>query len=255
MIDSGVGGLSVLQAISQQVPDANLLYFADTAFGPYGDKSPAWIAKRCQGIAEHLIAQGTQILVLACNTATVSAITALRETIDIPVVGIEPAVKPAAQITRTGVIGVLATEATTSASRLEQLCRQYASQITVMLQPCPGLACAIEEGRLSRDEMAALLKPWVMPMVEARMDTLVLGCTHYRFVADVLGTMVGKGVSLIHPEHAVARQVERKLNGLDVVSSQPKLATKYLCSAHPERFSMRASRLLGNPDIQAIPAV
>lgn len=187
VFDSGVGGLSVLREIRARMPGESLLYLADSGHVPYGEKSPEYIRERCRRIADFLLGQGAKALVVACNTATAAAVGELRERHpDLPVVGMEPAVKPAAAATRSGVVGVLATTGTLRSARFAALLDRFASNVRVVTQPCPGLVELIEAGQLDGAETRALLERFTAPLLEAGCDTLILGCTHYPFVAPLL---------------------------------------------------------------------
>jgi glutamate racemase len=176
VFDSGVGGLSVLREIHAQLPNEALLYVADSGHVPYGEKSAEFIRERSQKIAEFLLAQGAKALVLACNTATVAAVADLRERYpQLPIVGMEPAVKPAASATRSGVVGVLATTGTLKSARFAALLDRFASDVRVVTQPCPGLVECVEAGDLDSLAVRQLLQGYVDPLLAAGCDTLILG--------------------------------------------------------------------------------
>jgi glutamate racemase len=218
IFDSGVGGLSVLRHIRAQLPHEHLLYFADSGFAPYGDKPEHVIADRVLSVAAFLVERGAKALVAACNTATIAAIALLRERYpNLPIVGVEPGLKPAAAATRNGKVGVLATEGTLSGDKFlllrDQICA--ATAVEFLLQPCNGLADQIEFGQLESDATTAMLERFIVPLLHEGADTLVLGCTHYPLVQasieQVIARTTGRTVTLIDTGDAVARQLARLL--------------------------------------------
>lgn len=217
--DSGVGGLSVLRHIRAQLPAEDLIYFADSGHAPYGEKTEQYVVDRALLVAAFLLERGIKALVVACNTATVAAIKAVRARYpDLPVVGVEPGLKPAAAITRSGKVGVLATARTLKGEKFLQLREQIsaATQAEFLLQPCIGLVDQIELGDLETPAIAALLEQYVAPLLDQGADTLVLGCTHYPFVQTgierVLHAHGHQDVTLIDTGDAVARQLVRLLD-------------------------------------------
>ncbi|WP_308723942.1 glutamate racemase [Metapseudomonas otitidis] len=212
VFDSGVGGLSVLREIRALLPAESLLYVADSGHVPYGEKSPDFIRERSQRIADFLLGKGAKALVLACNTATAAAVADLRARHPhLPIVGMEPAVKPAARATRSGVVGVLATTGTLRSAKFAALLDRFAGDVKVVTQPCPGLVERIEAGDLAGPATRELLQGYVQPLLEAGCDTLILGCTHYPFLRPLLRELVPESVSLVDTGAAVARQLQRLL--------------------------------------------
>ena len=233
VFDSGVGGLSVLREIRQLLPNESLLYVADSGHVPYGEKSPEYIRERCVLITEHLLAQGAKALVLACNTATAAAAAELRERYaDLPIVGMEPAVKPAAAATRSGVVGVLATTGTLKSARFAALLDRFANDVRVITQPCPGWVECIEAGELQAPATRELLQGYVAPLLAEGCDTLILGCTHYPFLRPLLVELVPPSVTLIDTGAAVARQLQRLLTQHDMLATAPTRATRYWSSGN-----------------------
>lgn len=219
VFDSGIGGLSVANAISSLLPQEGMRYFADTGRVPYGPRSREEIIAFSREITQFLLQQGCKIIVVACNTATAAALDILRtEWPEVPFVGMEPAVKPAANATRSGKVGVLATLSTIQSERYAQLMQRFASNVEILENPCVGLVPLIEQGKLSALETRALLKQITDPMLEQEVDTLVLGCTHYPFILPVLEELVGQTCQIIDPAPAVARQVARKLAELSLIA-------------------------------------
>lgn len=216
VFDSGVGGISVLKHIRAAMPSENLLYVADSKFAPYGNKTPEFIRERADVIARFLIDKGAKALVVACNTATAAAAEYLRGQYAIPIIAMEPAVKPAAQATKTGVIGVLATSGTLQSAQFAGLLEHYGQQVQVVTQACHGLVECIERGDLMGGETQALLSRYVQPLLAAHADTIVLGCTHYPFVRPLIEKLVGPEVALVDTGAAVARHLKNRLDVLQL---------------------------------------
>ena len=220
VFDSGVGGLSVLREIRARLPHESLLYVADSGHVPYGEKSAEFIRARSQHIAEFLLGQGAKALVLACNTATAAAVAELRERYPaLPIVGMEPAVKPAAAATRSGVVGVLATTGTLKSAKFAALLDRLAADVRVITQPCPGLVELIETGDLGSPALRQLLQRYVEPLLSAGCDTIILGCTHYPFLKPLLAQMLPPSIILIDTGAAVARQLKRLLGERDLLAA------------------------------------
>ncbi len=211
VFDSGVGGLSVLQHIRHVLPDARLIYVADSAHVPYGDKSAHYIEQRSLSLTRFLISQGSDAIVIACNTATAAAAAALRREFAIPVIGMEPAVKPAVAATKTGVVGVLATIGTLESARFAALLERYAGEVKIATQGCPGLVEQVELGDLHGIRTRELIERYTTPLLERGADTLILGCTHYPFLAPLIREIAGDNVALIDTGEAVARHLKKRL--------------------------------------------
>lgn len=211
VFDSGLGGLTVLRALRARLPHEDYFYFADTRFLPYGDRPESFIRERGLRIAEALARRGAKALVIACNTATAAAAEAIRAAATLPVVALEPGVKPAAALTHSGIIGVLATTRTLHSSRFQRLVADHAGHRQVLAQPCPGLAEAIEMHGPDSPRVEALLDEFVAPLAAAGADVVVLGCTHYPWVAGMIAARLPAGVTLLDTGEAVARQLERRL--------------------------------------------
>jgi glutamate racemase len=218
VFDSGIGGLSVLRHIRSALPQEDLLYVADSGFAPYGGKPEQVIVARTIAIAEFLLARGAKALVLACNTATAAAIKGLREIHpDLPLVGVEPGLKPAAALTQSGIVGVLATTRTLDSHKFAQLRAQISSATGVRFLPqaCIGLADQVDKGALDTPETAAMIARYVAPLIEQGADTLVLGCTHYPFVQALIEASIRaateRPVTIVDTGEAVARQLQRLL--------------------------------------------
>lgn len=235
VFDSGLGGLSVLAHIAQALPSADLTYLADSAHVPYGSKSDEFIRNRVLAIGRFLIESGCDLLVVACNTATAAAVQALRDQHpDIPVVGVEPGVKPAAASTRTGRIAVLTTESTAQSAGLTRLIRNHASNVTVHIETCPGWATRIETLHLDDVSFAAEVAAKVLPLLDSGVDRLVLGCTHYSFLMPLLESLVLGRAQLVDVAAAVAQQAVRLAGNHDHVNRDGHIIL--LASARPERL-------------------
>jgi len=212
VFDSGVGGLTVLRELRRRMPQVPLRYVADAAHTPYGEKTPDFIV-------EHLRAQGAQLLVVACNTATAHAVDALRrQWPTVPIVGTEPGVKPAVAASRNGRVGVLATPATIASARYQSLLSRHAGGAQIISQPCPGLADLIEQGALDSPALKQLVSEQCEPLRAAGVDTVLMGCTHYPLIQPLLQEALGADVKLLNIESAVAQQAERLWAGLALPS-------------------------------------
>lgn len=207
VFDSGRGGLSIVSAIRERLPTADILYIADEAYAPYGDRSEAEILARARTIGRLLQSTKPAALVIACNTATAVAVETLRQELQAPIIGVEPAVKPAVQLTKSGTIAVLATARTLQCYRFQRLLDRFAQQTKVLTSDCPGWVQLVEEGIPDCPETVATLERVVAPLLEAGADTFVLGCTHYPFLIEPLRKLLPVGVELINPAPAVARQL------------------------------------------------
>jgi len=212
IFDSGVGGISVLRAIREQMPEESVIYFGDQGHVPYGSRSLEQIQSFSEVITRFLLEQGAKIIVVACNTASAAALKYLRQTFpDVQFVGMEPAVKPAAEYTHTGKVGVLATPATFQGALYASVVERFANGVELFQDTCPGLVQQIEAGNLNGEETRRILAEALLPMLEKNIDTVVLGCTHYPFVIPLIQQIVGEDVRVIDPAPAVARQAGRLL--------------------------------------------
>lgn len=255
VFDSGVGGLSVLRAICAALPHEHFVYVADSGHAPYGDQSEAHITQRTLTVGNWLAEQGVKGITIACNTATVVAAKTLREQTHLPVVAIEPAIKPAVALTRTGVVGVLATRQTVQSAAVARLVDLYASNKRILLQACPGLVEQVERADLHSAETAQLLRQFIAPLLEQGADTLVLGCTHYPFLRDTIAHIAGEGVTLIDPAEAVARELVRRLDESGSLSSASTPGSvRFFTSGDVAQAQAVISHLWDEPlTVQALP--
>ena len=246
VMDSGVGGISVLKHIHALLPHENLIYFADSKYAPYGNKTPQEITARCMEIADFLIAKNVKAIVVACNTATAAAIDTLRETFDMPIIGMEPAVKAAAAASNNGVIGVLATVGTLKSAQFAALLEDYGRNVKVVTQGCTGLVECIERGELDTPETKALIRQYTAPLLAEGADTIVLGCTHYPFIAHVIQEVVDDKITLIDTGAAVAKQLKRQLQEKGLLSaSQEKAEVKFWTNSEAENAEQVTEKLWG----------
>lgn len=212
IFDSGIGGLSVLRSIREQMPDEDLIYFGDQVHVPYGPRSTGQIQNFSERITRFLLKHDSKIIVVACNTASAAALKYLRVTFpEISFVGMEPAVKPAAEKTQTGKVGVLATPATFQGALYASVVERFGAGVELFQHTCPGLVNQIETGELDSPKTRAILEDALLPMLEKNIDTVVLGCTHYPFVIPLIKQIAGGNVRVIDPAPSVARQVKRLL--------------------------------------------
>ena len=245
VFDSGVGGLSVLREMRRELPHEHIIYFGDQAHVPYGSKSLLEVRQLSENVTRTLLGKGAKLIVVACNTASAAALHYLRETFpDTPFVGMEPAVKPAAEHTHTGKVGVLATPATFQGELYASVVERFAHGVTLYQDTLPGLVAQIEAGHLKDGKTREILENALKPMLAEGIDTVVLGCTHYPFVIPLIQEIVGPGVQVIDPAPAVARQVRRVLEreGLLRVGDDPG-KVEYETSGDPVKFMKMVRRL------------
>lgn len=247
--DSGVGGLSVMREARLLLPAEEFMYYADSACCPYGTKPAEIIIERSRAICDFFLGKGVKLIVVACNTASITALDVLREDYQLPIVGIEPAIKPAAAATKNGRIGVLATGLTLSGRRFNTLVEKFGDAVHVYTVPCPGLVELVEAGEKDGPEVEALLGSFLKPLLEKDIDTVVLGCTHYPFIRPTLGVLAGPNVHIIDTGRAVARQLVRVLEQYDLFN--PGIGTGRVCfftSGDPEKTGAVVRKLWGDPE-------
>lgn len=255
VFDSGLGGLSVLREIRRLLPAEALAYCADSGHAPYGDKPPELIAARSLEVASFLLEQGAKALVIACNTATAAAAAQIRlRWPDLPVIGMEPAVKPAITATRRGVVGVLATTCTLESAKFAALLDQFGRGVEVLTRPGVGLPEAVERGDLDSPATLALLRSHLDPLLAGGADVIVLGCTHYVFLRSAVEAMVGPDVRVIDTGAAVARQLERRLGETGLLAPGKRAGeTRCWCSGDPARIAGPLARLWGEGALLRLP--
>ena len=221
VFDSGIGGLSVLKEIHQLLPHESLIYVGDSAHAPYGDRSANFVKQRSIAISDFLLDKGVKAIVIACNTATAESAELLRERFDVPVIGLEPAIKPAAKLSKSGIIGVLATQRTISSERLLGLTERFAKDKKVLAQACPGLVEQVEACELNDAKTDALLKKYILPLLSQGVDALILGCTHYPFLLPAIQKIVGEEIEILETGRPVAEQLKRvlEINQLEKINS------------------------------------
>ncbi len=254
IFDSGIGGLTVLKEIRRQIPGENLIYFGDEARFPYGIKSAGTVRRFSGEVAEYLMRQGIKMLVVACNTATAAALNSLREDLPIPVIGVlMPGAYAAARATKTGRVGVIGTEGTISSGVYSKLIKNIRPGTEISALPCPLFVPLVEEGRLSGEIASLVAKEYLAPLKGRKIDTLVLGCTHYPLLKPVIGSVMGPSVTLIDSADETAREVKRVLtkNGLLNPGGEKKSRSlptgfiRYCVTDAPERFKTIGERFLG----------
>ena len=247
VMDSGMGGLSILREIRAQLPDEDVIYFADQGHLPYGPRSYDEIRSFLRGIIQFFRAHDVKAVVIACNSASAAALYAMREAFpSMPFVGMEPAVKPAAENSRSGKIGVIATAATNQGELFASLIDRFANDVEVYTQACPDFVTLVEAGRTRGDAVQEAALIYLTPMLEAGVDQLVLGCTHFPFLRTALEDVAGSGVDIVDPAPAVARQTGR------VIASHRNKpgrdgTVRYYTTGDPDRFHQLASTLLDTP--------
>lgn len=224
VFDSGVGGISVLQHIHALLPHEQLLYMADSKYAPYGNKTLAEIQARCFEMTDFLIDQDAKAIVVACNTATAAAIDVMRAKYTLPIVGMEPAVKPAAEASKNGIIGVLATVGTLRSAQFAALLESYGRNVKVVTQACVGLVECVERGELDAENSLRLIRQYCQPLLDEGADTIVLGCTHYPFLRSLIEQAVGKDIALIDTGAAVAKHLQKRLSTLNLLAESKQIA-------------------------------
>jgi glutamate racemase len=245
IFDSGVGGLSVLRQIRAQMPEAPVIYFGDQGHIPYGPRSMEEIRCFSEALTKFLLERGARIVVVACNTASAAALKYLREKFpEVPFVGMEPAVKPAAEYTQTGRVGVLATPATFQGALYASVVERFANGVKLFQDTCDGLVQQIEQGNLEGTETQRILENALLPMLENNIDTVVLGCTHYPFVIPLIQEIVGENVRVIDPAPAVARQAKRLLEAAMKSPSSERGEIRFYTSGDPEALESLLPMLL-----------
>jgi glutamate racemase len=257
VFDSGIGGLSIAKCIHQNLPHENLIYVADSQFAPYGDKSSANIIERVNKIADWLIDQQVKAIVVACNTATVSAIDQLRLRVSIPIIGVEPAIKPAAIHSKTQKIALLVTEATAVNTRFLSLVNKHKNGTEIYIQPCAGLVELIEQGLYESEQCRKRLNALLVPLLQSNIDTLVLGCTHYPFVRQLIQDIVGDKITIMETAQPVTEQLARQLEIKGLLASHEHISQQCFFSSKilPEQAQLMSVLFGKNVSLQQLPAL
>jgi len=249
LFDSGIGGLSIARKVRDLLPSENILYVADSLHAPYGDKADSFLLERMKAVTEFLLSRGAKAVVVACNTATTSAIAKLRCQYPVPIIGVEPGIKPAALCSRTGVIGVLATPGTLKTHSFVNLAERYASGVKIELQPCPDLAAQIESLSFDSGRTIALLKRYISPLIEKKVDTIILGCTHYNHVSHLIAELAGPDITIVNTETAVANQVVRRLTAEGLLAADNRVGRdEFWTSGALDIYRNQIEKLWGQSD-------
>ncbi|QYZ64848.1 MAG: glutamate racemase [Gammaproteobacteria bacterium (ex Lamellibrachia satsuma)] len=250
IFDSGVGGLSVLSHIHELMPTEDLLYVADSEHLPYGSKTSEYVVQRAIAITRFLVEQqGAKAIVIACNTATAAAVSLLRSEFPIPIIGMEPGVKPGIKESRSGVVAILATEGTLGSEKFQSLLEQHGNGAEVIVQPCNGWVEQVEHGEHDSPETRQMVANQIEPLLKRGADTLVLGCTHYPFLRETIGTYAGKETQVIDTGLAVAQELRRRLRSKNLLGmAKTGGNTQFWTSGPPEQTGRLISRLWGDPN-------
>jgi glutamate racemase len=247
VFDSGVGGLSVLPALREALPNEDILFLGDQAHVPYGPRGLAEVRRLMEGVMRYFFAQGCKMVVIACNTASAAALHSLRADYpDFPIVGMEPAIKPAAEHTSSGVVGVLATPTTFEGELYASVVERFAQGVTVLQNTCVGLVGEIEAGRANGPEAERILRSALEPMLAQGLDTVVLGCTHYPFAFETIRAIVGPNVRLIDPAPAIARRAASLLDAAGMRNPREGAGNViYYTTGDVDEMRKRVEELLG----------
>ncbi len=248
VFDSGVGGLSILSGIHELLPAETLQYVADSGHAPYGPKGEDFIRARCETILQFLLRLGVKAVVVACNTATAAAVAQMRDRYDLPIIGVEPAVKPAAEQSQSGVVGVLATSGTIASEKFLNLQNRFVSRAKILTRACPGLVELIEQVSPNPFTLERMLHEFIQPLVDAGADTLVLGCTHYSLIRPQIQKAAGPNVRVIDAGTAVAKELQRRLvmHGLNNIAERAGMVY-FHTSGKPQEQNAVLAHYWGKP--------
>lgn len=252
IFDSGIGGLSIARCIRDLLPNEDILYIADSLYAPYGDTDEDFIKQRSSLITEFLINRKAKVIVVACNTATVSSIQNLRAHYSVPIVGVEPGVKPAVLKTESGVVGVLATTQTLKSNSFNDLANSFSSHVKIEVQACPGLVEQVESLSLDSDKTKSLIDKYVEPLLDKGVDNIVLGCTHYAFLEALIRKAAGPGVEIINTEQAVAKETIRRLEVENLLSTGSKSGSDEFWSSGDKKVADRQFSLLWGSSVNVL---
>lgn len=253
IMDSGIGGLAIYRALRQQLPNEDFIYFADSRYCPYGSRTNEEIEARVSRVATYLVELDVKAIVIACNTATVRAVSSLRAVHGVPIFGIEPGIKPASLVSNTRKVLLLATPKTLESNSVARLQESHGVDLEIISQPCPGLVERVEAGDLAGKITHELLHQFLLPVETSNADVVILGCSHFIFLEPLVRSIVGPAIEILEPSRAVALQVGRRLEDqLLNAGTFPEAGDKFFTSsAIPETVSAVASQLLGR-DVQFI---
>jgi glutamate racemase len=248
IFDSGIGGLTVAHAVMQQLPQESVTYFGDTARVPYGPKSPDTVRRYSREIASFLVDQGVKTLVVACNTATAHALPALRESLTIPVLGvIDPGARAAVRATRNGHVGVIGTAGTIKSGAYERALRALEPSLRITARACPLFVPLVEEGWIDHEATRLVAREYLTPLLREQVDTLVLGCTHYPLLKQVIADVLGEDVTLIDSAEETARETAAVLNEECLTASAGATGShRFIASDDPLMFLQLGQRFLGD---------
>ncbi|MFA7466667.1 MAG: glutamate racemase [Desulfotomaculaceae bacterium] len=253
IFDSGVGGISVMNEIRHLLPSEDIIYYADSAHCPYGSKDPAFIRRRIKNVTGFLTGFKVKIIVAACNTASIAGLDFLRQVFPLPIVGMEPAVKPAAAITQNGKVGVMATGVTLAGNRFHSLVSRFAGNTEIITVPCPGLVERVEMGLINDPETERLLRKFLDPLITSGVDTVVLGCTHYPLLRPLVELIVGPDVAVIDTGKAVARRVAQVLTDDNLLKNGTDCGReKFFTSGNPDTVGRAISILWASPNANEV---
>ena len=220
ILDSGIGGLSVFNEIRKTLPNESIIYFGDSAWCPYGARDANEIQQRVFAVTDFLLSKNCKLIVIGCNSATIAAVEALRFSYPVPFVGMEPGIKPAAAMTQTGTVGILATEASLAGEKFHRLINDHGAGINIITRPCPNFVELVETGDLNSPKARAIVEEEVLPLIEAKADVLVLGCSHYPFLKPLIQDVAGPQITVMDTGLAVAQRVNHFIAG-ELTASQP----------------------------------
>ena len=225
VFDSGVGGLSVAKKIREMLPHENIVYIADSRYAPYGNKTREFIEQRSHALVDFLLEQHAKAIVVACNTATLSAIAQLRTNYTVPIIGVEPGIKPATLLTKSGVVGAMVTLRTSQTESFHELVKRFSENVRIEVQACDGLVEQVEQGDLYSSTTRLLVERYVSILLSKGVDTIALGCTHYPFLIPIIKDLAGPGVEIIETGTAVAKQVVRRLTDENTLANDSNIGS------------------------------
>ncbi len=252
IFDSGIGGLSICHAVKDILPEEDVLYFADVEFSPYGTKSQEMIAQRSEYIVNHLVEQGCKLIVVACNTATVNSIALLRSKYSVPIVGVEPGVKPAALTSKKGVIGVLATEQTLRSESFQRLKSIYDSRVKIETKACPDFVSLVENLEHESESAVAIAEQYIRPLLQVGCDQLILGCTHFSFLMEAIEEVVQKEANIIDTAVPVVMEIKKQLLNRNINNALGLQGTTHFWTSGDSSKTARTISNLWGQEVQVL---